>query len=213
VWQILKTVRTILERIDSPKRFLMDVSYETLLETFEDFKYRFTTGAELATLLFGIKKVITDHGSLEDCFLSGDNPEDETVLSGLTVLVSELSAVFKGRPRSLLPRPNAGSACKRHNLFLRWMVRKDAVDPGGWGTVSPSKLIVPMDVHMGRISRRLKLTSRNQSDMRAALEVTAAFRKIEPEDPVRYDFCLTRLGIRDDLSPEEFLIGCGLNNQ
>jgi uncharacterized protein (TIGR02757 family) len=210
VWQILKTVRAILARIDSPKRFLSDVSHEHLLNLFKDFKYRFTTGEELATTLFGIKRVLGDFGSLQKCFLEGYDPKHENILGGATFLVSELSSVFDGRPRSLLPSPTGGSACKRLNLFLRWMVRKDAVDPGGWDEVCPSKLIVPMDVHMGRICRSLKLTSRKQSDIKAALEVTEAFRKIEPDDPVRYDFCLTRLGIRDDLEPDEFLKGCGV---
>lgn len=210
MWQILKTVRVILERIDSPKRFLSDVSHEDLLSLFKDFKYRFTTGEELATMLFGIKRVLGDFGSLQKCFLKGYDPKHENVLVGATFLVSELSSVFNGRPRSLLPSPTGGSACKRLNLFMRWMVRKDAVDPGGWDQIPPSKLIVPMDVHMGRICRRLKLTSRSQSDIKAALEVTEAFRKIEPDDPVRYDFCLTRLGIRDDLEPDEFLKGCGV---
>ncbi len=161
-------------------------------------------------MLFGIKRVIEEYGSIQECFLKGFNPRHENVLGGATVLVSELSSVFQARPRSLLPSPVAGSACKRLNLFLRWMVRNDDVDPGGWDEVAPSKLIIPMDVHMGRICRTLKLTSRKQSDMKAALEVTEAFRKIEPDDPVRYDFCLTRLGIRDDLTPDSFLRGCGV---
>ncbi|MGC8604752.1 MAG: TIGR02757 family protein [Desulfomonilaceae bacterium] len=210
VWQILKTIKNILEQIDSPKRFLINVSHETLLKIFKDFKYRFTTGEELATMLFGIKRVVEDYGSLQKCFLKGYDSKHENILSGATFLVMELSSVFNGCPRSLLPSPARGSACKRLNLFLRWMVRNDNVDPGGWSKVTPSKLIVPMDVHMGRICRSLKLTHRKQSDMKAALEVTEAFRKIEPDDPVRYDFCLTRLGIRDDLTPDSFLRGCGV---
>ena len=160
----------------------------------------------------GIKKVIKEHGSLQECFLKGYTPKDENIIGGLSFLVGELSSVFHGRPRSLLPNPKAGSSCKRLNLFLRWMVRRDDVDPGGWDEVSPSKLIVPMDVHMGRIARALKLTARKQSDMKTALEVTEAFKKIEPDDPVRYDFCLTRLGIREDLSPDDFLQGCGVKS-
>lgn len=161
-------------------------------------------------MLFGIKRVVEDYGSLQKCFLKGYDSKHENILSGATFLVMELSSVFNGCPRSLLPSPARGSACKRLNLFLRWMVRNDNVDPGGWSKVTPSKLIVPMDVHMGRICRSLKLTHRKQSDMKAALEVTEAFRKIEPDDPVRYDFCLTRLGIRDDLTPDSFLRGCGV---
>jgi uncharacterized protein (TIGR02757 family) len=210
VWQILKTVKRTLEQIGSPRQFVTQESHHTLQNIFKDFKYRFTTGDELGMLFLGMKRVISDYGSLQACFLKGYSPTDDNVIKGLSFLVNELSSVFDGRPRSLLPSPKAGSACKRLNLFLRWMVRKDDVDPGGWDNVSPSKLIVPMDVHMGRICRVLKLTSRKQSDLKAALEVTDAFRRIEPEDPVRYDFCLTRLGIREDLSPDDFLQGCGV---
>ena len=79
------------------------------------------------------------------------------------------------------------------------MVRKDNVDPGGWKAVSKSNLIIPLDVHMYRIGRRFEFTKRNQADLRTALEITEGFRNIRPDDPVRYDFALTRLGIRGDL--------------
>jgi len=92
------------------------------------------------------------------------------------------------------------------------MVRKDEVDPGGWDAVPASKLVAPVDIHMHRISLALGFTQRKQANLRTALEITAAFRKIAPEDPVRYDFCLTRLGIRDDLSAAEFLESCKLTS-
>lgn len=208
VHQILKTVRSVLERLGSPNRSLAGATKRSLLDAFKDFKYRFTTGEELATMLYGVKKVLERHGSLHECFCEGFSPEQETVIPALSAFVQELSAVFDGRPRSLLPSPDRGSACKRLNLFLRWMVRCDDVDPGGWNTVPASKLIVPLDIHMHRISLQLGLTRRKQADLKTAFEITAAFRAIEPHDPVRYDFCLTRLGIRDDLTPEEFLAAC-----
>jgi uncharacterized protein (TIGR02757 family) len=86
------------------------------------------------------------------------------------------------------------------NLFLRWMVRKDRVDPGGWHGVSASKLIIPLDTHMYKISLKLGLTAKQQPNMRTALEITAGFRQIVPDDPVKYDFVLTRFGIRDDMN-------------
>jgi uncharacterized protein (TIGR02757 family) len=97
-----------------------------------------------------------------------------------------------------VPSPVGGSACKRLNLFLRWMVRQDGVDPGGWDNVPQSKLIVPVDTHMHRICLRLGLTTRKQANMATALEITEGFRALAPDDPVRYDFSLTRLGIRRD---------------
>jgi len=110
-----------------------------------------------------------------------------------------------GRERSyLLPDPRLGSACKRLNLYLRWMVRRDAVDPGGWN-VPPAKLVVPLDTHMHALGRALGLTDRRSADLRTALEITAAFRAIAPDDPVRYDFALTRLGMRGGERREAFL--------
>ncbi|MBI4965254.1 MAG: TIGR02757 family protein [Desulfomonile tiedjei] len=210
VRQILKSVKSVLDRMESPQSFLEKKSKELLIDTFKDFKHRFTTGLELATMLYGVKRVVERHGSLCSCFAKSLREEDETIVPALCVFVKELSAVFDGRPRSLLPSPEAGSACKRFNLFMRWMVRKDAVDPGGWDCVPASKLVVPLDVHMYRISSALGFTKRKQADLRTAFEITAAFRQIAPEDPVRYDFCLTRLGIRDDLSPADFLESCKL---
>jgi len=88
------------------------------------------------------------------------------------------------------------------------MVRCDAVDPGGWSEVPASKLIIPLDTHMYRIALRLGFTARKQADMKTALEITERFRRLAPEDPVRYDFALTRLGIRDDTDMEAFLARC-----
>jgi uncharacterized protein (TIGR02757 family) len=209
VRQILRSVRTVLQRMGaSPSDYLGAATQSSLSREFRDFKHRFTTGEELATMLLGAKRVVETYGSLGQCFVQGSESNDETVIPALTHLVRELSRPFQGRPRSLLPSPELGSACKRLNLYLRWMVRRDRVDPGGWDTISPRQLLIPLDVHMFRISQRLGLTLRKQANLRTACEITAAFRKIEPEDPVRYDFVLTRLGIRDELNPEEFLRTC-----
>jgi uncharacterized protein (TIGR02757 family) len=208
VRQILKSVKSVLDRMESPYRFLRNSSKTKLIDTFKDFKHRFTTGLELATMLYGVKRVVDRHGSLCACFTTGLKSEDETILPALSLFVKQLSFVFDGRPRSLLPSPDAGSACKRLNLFLRWMVRRDEVDPGGWDGVPASKLVVPVDIHMHKISLALGFTQRKQANLRTALEITSAFRTIAPNDPVRYDFCLTRLGIRDDLNAVEFLESC-----
>jgi len=81
------------------------------------------------------------------------------------------------------------------NLYLRWMVRRDNVDPGGWIGVSSSKLIIPLDTHMYRISLKLGFTERKQADIRTAMEITSALKKFDRDDPVKYDFALTRLGM------------------
>lgn len=196
VSQILRSISLVLERMPSPSTFLERVSHEQLRRTFRDFKHRWTTGEELAAALFGVKQVIDQYGSLHACFAACMSDGDDTALPALSAFVRELAGGGGGRPNSLIPSPMDGSACKRLNLFLRWMVRQDDVDPGDWHGVPKSKLLVPLDTHMYRTCLALKLTERKQADMRTVLEVTAGFRTIAPEDPVRYDFAITRLGIR-----------------
>ena len=211
VAQILKSVSYILKKLGpSPHTFLESSSIRSLHKIFCDFKHRFSTGEEVALMLMGIKRVIKQYGSLGACFSDKFKESDETVLPGLTSFVDELTYPFKGRTNSLIPLPQKGSACKKLNLFLRWMVRDDRVDPGGWHKIPPSKLIIPLDTHMHRISLLLNLTDRKNANMRTALEITRAFRKIVPDDPIRYDFALTRLGIRKDEDSEGFLKQCSV---
>jgi len=211
VAQILKSVSSVLCRMGpSPFHFVMTSPLESLLAAFSDFKHRFTAGRELAWMLWGARCAIEKHGSLLGCFLAGWNEKESTVLPGLSAFVKAFPVNSAGcRGGFLLPSPANGSACKRLNLFMRWMVRQDDVDPGGWGQIPPSKLIVPLDVHMHRISLGFRLTNRKQADLRTAVEVTQAFKKVAPEDPVRYDFALTRLGIRPDTDEAGLLAVCG----
>ncbi|MCX6357236.1 MAG: TIGR02757 family protein [Candidatus Aureabacteria bacterium] len=192
VAQIARSVSWVLERLPAPYADCVAASPRTLVLRMRGFTHRFTTGFEVAALLAGISRVLARHGSLERCLASHMKDNDETIMPAITGLVHELG---NGQESSLLPSPCRGSACKRLNLFLRWMVRRDAVDPGGWRAVPPSKLVVPLDTHMYRICAALRLTRRRQADLRAAIEVTGAFRKIAPDDPVRYDFALTRMGM------------------
>lgn len=209
VSQILKSISIVLEKMaPSPSRFLEEASMKSLLHIFSDFKHRFTTGDELAVMLFGAKRIITKYGSLHACFKSSLGNETDTIRPALTSFVKELRAGFNAENNSLLPSPEKGSACKRLNLFLRWMVRNDSVDPGGWDDVSPARLIVPLDTHLHRICLILGLTKRKQADMKTAIEITDSFRMINQHDPVRYDFALTRLGIRKDTRLESFLHNC-----
>ncbi|MEA3486090.1 MAG: TIGR02757 family protein [Thermodesulfobacteriota bacterium] len=204
--QILKSVSNVLGKMmPSPLRFIEESSMESLLRTFSSFKHRFTTGDEIAAILFGMKNVIMKYGSLHACFKVVFINNGESLLPAINKFTEELSDGFNCRSNSLLPSPAKGSACKRLNLFLRWMVRRDDVDPGGWDDISPSKLVIPLDTHMHRICLALGLTKRKQGDMKTALEITRSFQKIAPHDPVRYDFALTRLGIRKDTDITSFL--------
>jgi uncharacterized protein (TIGR02757 family) len=205
VAQILASVRSVLDRMKKPRPFIDNASHRSLQRTFAGFRHRYVTGTDLADTLWGVKNAFLHYGSLGACFSAGLRPDHETVLPALTEFVDRLRETSRLPRNFLLPSPRSGSACKRLNLFLRWMVRRDEVDCGGWDDVSPAKLIVPMDVHMHRFGRALRLTSRRQADGRTALEVTAALRQIVPHDPVRYDFALTRLAIRKDGNAQALL--------
>ncbi|HVN72217.1 MAG TPA: TIGR02757 family protein [Desulfomonilia bacterium] len=206
VSQILKSTSCILDQMgSSPRLFLESTSRESLNKLFSCFKHRFTTGEELVDFLIAIKSVIEVHGSLRQCFLMHYSLDDPDITGPLELFVYEIKSYLHIKENSLLPCPEKGSACKRLHLFLRWMVRSDEVDPGGWDEISPSKLIVPLDVHMHRICLAIGMTSRKQADLKTAIEITQRFRSYMPEDPVRYDFALTRTGIRNDLDPTEIM--------
>jgi len=205
VGQILRSVEKVLSVMDRPARFVAESTPSGLASAFRGFKHRFTTGEEVGFMLLGAKRMIEQHGSLEKAFARRVKAGDETVLPALCEFTRELNSSAGVRRSSLVPLASDGSACKRMNLFLRWMVRRDAVDPGGWSSVPASKLIVPLDTHMHRVCVAMGFTRRRQADMKAALEATSSFRELSPQDPVRYDFSLTRLGIRPEMEMEEWI--------
>lgn len=202
---ILVNTRAVLDVLGPhPARGLEAYTLRGLEAELSGFKHRFTTGRQMARLLWGARKAVGSYGSLNECFLSG-LPEGGDMADGLHEFAGALAGLGGFSGEFLIPSPRKGSACKRLNLYMRWMVRHDEVDPGGWKGISPAGLIVPLDTHMFRAGHALGFTGRRQPDFKAALEVTGGFRQIVPDDPVRYDFCLTRLGIRAETGPAEFL--------
>jgi uncharacterized protein (TIGR02757 family) len=196
VTQIYKSLSSVLEKMGpSPLCFLNRSSRQSLTEVYGGFSHRFATGGNLVNLMLAIMDVLDRYGSIHGCFVSGLTIEADTVLPALTRFVAAFTNGNAQGLGHLIPLPERGSACKRLNLFLRWMVRRDEVDPGGWDQVPASKLIIPLDVHMHRIGTRLGFTRRRQADMRTALEITRAFSRLIPEDPLRYDFTLCRMGM------------------
>ena len=205
VAQILRSVSVILERMGlSPYRFIMESSPVLIESAFKGFVHRFATGKEVSRLLIGIKGVLEQYGSLYQAFRKFVCSNHDTVLPSMSRFCRLIDEAAGGDIGHLLPMPDRGSACKRMNLFLRWMVRKDDVDPGGWEAIPAALLIIPLDVHMHRIGQKLGFTGRKQADIRTAMEITNGFKRLVPEDPVRYDFALTRLGIRKDLNDKTF---------
>ncbi len=200
VLQILKSVSVVLDTMGpSPYRYVTRTPLKIMAKDFSAFRHRFADGCHLSALLFGIGRVIRKFGSIEACLAQGMATCGSDPWSGLVHLYEQLTCGRKPLGH-LLADPHKTSACKRLHLYLRWMVRSDAIDPGGWRCISPASLIVPLDTHMFAIGRRLGFTRRRQADRGAALEITDGFRAICPCDPVRFDFSLSRLGIRQELT-------------
>lgn len=172
--------------------------------------HRWTRGDDFVALLWILRTFIREFGSLEKAFAAGMRDEDVDVGPAIERFSArarevDLTPVY-GRPGFtptparpgayyFFPRPSSGSACKRMNLYLRWMSRNDGVDPGGWTSVPPSKLVIPLDTHIIRVGRCLKLTKYQSPGWKMAADITASLRKLDPIDPVKYDFSLCHLGM------------------
>lgn len=208
---IIKNLETVLGRMgSSPRRFVETFEPEDGLRLFAGFKHRFNGHRDLCALLLAARTMLEEADSIGDYFLGCYDAEAADITPSLvsftaSVLAMDYSPVFGSRqiPADsyfpfFFPSPAAGSACKRLCMFLRWMVRPDdGIDLGLWREIPPAKLVIPVDAHIQRISRYLGLTARPQADWRMAREITAALRKLDPADPVKYDFSLCHLGISE----------------
>jgi uncharacterized protein (TIGR02757 family) len=167
--------------------------------------HRWTRGVDLVALVWVLRRMLEEAGSIEGYFLEGFEPGSVDVGPALDrfaarVRAMDLRPAYGRVPRVpgvwyFFPRPSIGSACKRLNLFLRWMVRRDAIDLGVWSRVPASALIVPLDTHVIRVGQCLGLTRYRSPGWRMAAEITASLRRLDPEDPVKYDFALCHLGM------------------
>ena len=201
VAQILKSIKTIIEITgDSIHNYISKSEEKTFFDDLKQFKHRFTTGNDIALLFTAIKEILDQNGSLNSYFENIYN-NSHSFLDAVSTFTESLTKNFSNGSSSLIPSPKNGSACKRMMLFLRWMIRKDEVDPGCWhGRIPTSELIIPLDTHIFNIATQLKFTERKSADIKTAIEITKAFSKFNFEDPTKYDFTLTRFGIREEMS-------------
>ncbi len=195
---ILKSTEKVLGLLGpSPSAFLRNGDSALLADNLKDFKHRFTTGLDMAAFLASISAIQSEHGLIGNYLTK--LVDSRPYIEALDVFAGEVVSSMKTPGSSsghLLPLPSRGSACKRLHLFMRWMVREDDVDPGGWNMIPVSELLVPVDVHMHRIGIKLGFTSRKAADAKTAEEITEGFRVVSSDDPVKYDFALTRSGIQ-----------------
>ncbi len=213
VASVLTAVGSLLAVLgDRPAAFVRDFDPARDGGRLRPLGHRWIRGVDLIALLWILRRMIAESGSIERFFLDGHVASDPDVGPALTGFAARARAIdleevygshdgWRG-VTYFFPRPDAGSACKRLNLFLRWMVRRDAVDLGVWSGLSPSKLVVPLDTHVIRVGRCLGLTGYRSPGWGMASEITESLRRLDPEDPVRYDFAMCHLGMMD---------ACGFN--
>lgn len=211
---ILRNLEVIFSKIGaSPRRFVEQFDPQAGLRLFAGFKHRFNDSRDLCALLYAIRLMLADAGSIEGFFCKGydpGKPDISGVIDSFTKAIQsfDYSPVFgtAAPPKDsyfsfFFPSPESGSACKRLCMYLRWMVRPtDGIDLGIWQTVSPAKLVIPVDAHIQRICRLLGFSARKQADWKMAREITAVLSRFEPLDPVKYDFSICHLGISEGCS-------------
>ena len=199
----------VIERILSlmgpnPHTFVMDFDVRKHRGNFS-FKYRFNEQEDILCLVLILRELLRRHSSIENAFMKYYRARDSDTGEGISGLVREILSIDTTKvygsnihPRGLaqlFPSPANGSACKRMNLFLRWMVRDRDIDFGLWKAVPMNKLVIPLDVHILRISQCLGFTRRASADWKAAQEITEAMKEFDSGDPLRYDFALCHHGI------------------
>jgi uncharacterized protein (TIGR02757 family) len=213
VGSVLQSIERLLAVLGpSPARAVRAFDPRRDTTAYRDLVHRWTRGPDLAALVWVIAQMMDRSGSIEAFFAAGHDPRAEDVEGALDAfstraLALDLKAVYGRVPRRpgvcyFFPRPSAGSACKRLNLFLRWMVRHDALDLGVWTQVSPAALVVPLDTHVIRVGRCLGLTRYTSPGWRMARDITASLRRLDPDDPVKYDYAMCHLGMMN---------ACGFN--
>ncbi len=198
---IIRKTRELLAIMDNdPHAFVLGHSGSDL-KPFLDFRHRTFNPTDALYFIAFLRHFYQKSDSLESAFVPEKNAT--TVESGLVGFHETFFSLpdFPARTRKHIATPARGSTCKRLNMYLRWMVRSDnkGVDFGLWKTIRPAQLICPFDLHVDRVSRKLGLIRRKQTDWLTALELTDALRKFDPVDPAKYDFALFGAGVHDDL--------------
>jgi uncharacterized protein (TIGR02757 family) len=207
VAQIKKSIATVLALLGPrPAEAVRHLDPLASARRLSGFRHRFNDGRDVACLLFFARQMIESHGSVEGFFAEGHSahPDVGPALASFSAraLALDHGGLYRGRGlparagvRFFFPSPEDGSACKRLNLYLRWMVRRGGVDLGLWRLVEPSALVIPLDAHVYAIARRVRLTRYKSPGWAMAADITRRLRRLDPEDPVKYDFAFHRMGL------------------
>lgn len=199
---------TIINKCNELFRMMDNAPYDFILnhkdsdlKVFESFKHRTFNATDTLYFIAYLKHFFKEHDSLEEAFAIGMDDTEETVEIGLVNFHNQFFSLpdHPHRTKKHIATPSRSSACKRLNMYLRWMVRKDdcGVDFGLWDKIKPSQLVCPCDLHVDRVARKLGLIDRKQTDWKTAIELTNNLRKLDRNDPVKYDFALFGLGVEE----------------
>ncbi|HET6243070.1 MAG: TIGR02757 family protein [Bacteroidetes bacterium] len=193
---IINNARKLMEYMgNSPYEFIMDFNEENKsCRQLKNFVHRTFNGTDCIFFVRSLQHIYKHKGGLETIF-SIKETDKNVATSIVNARKCFFEIDFPHRSLKHFSNPLAGSAAKRINMFLRWMVRKDRVDFGIWKSIQPSQLICPLDVHTGNVSRKLGLLTRSQNDWKAAEQLTESLLLFDPIDPVKYDFALFGLGV------------------
>ncbi len=204
----VKQIINSLEKVHAvigknPTQFFNDFDPSKHEKFFKEFKHRFYSGSDVKTLFLIVQSILKNYKSIKHLFLLyhfDDEMNMKNSLSSFSTNLLELgvrvSEITNG-VKFMFPNPAKGSACKRMNLFLRWMVREDELDFGLWKkAIKRNELVIPVDTHIARISKELGLTKKNNVSWQMAEEITENLRVYDPIDPVKYDFAICHIGIR-----------------
>jgi uncharacterized protein (TIGR02757 family) len=203
VTQILNTLERVHTLMgDSPTEFIRKFNPKKNKIFFRDVKHRFYTGDDIRQLFLILQYVLKEYESLKHLFLLYHFDHEKSIKNSLSSFSNNLIDISRrlggasDGVRFMFPNPNNGSACKRMNLFLRWVVRNDELDFGIWKAIRTDELVIPVDTHIAKISRELGLTKKKNVSWRMAEEITENLKKIDPKDPIKYDFAICHIGIR-----------------
>ncbi len=203
--QIIKTIDKILVAAENkPYDFIINFDRGNSAAKLTGIKHRFYSEDDIVSFFAALNSTYKQYDLLKNLFLKYYNPEEknlkETINKFSSRLIKEVvihkSGIASHGVKFMFPLPSIGSACKRMNLFLRWMIRKDELDFGLWNEIPTDKLVIPVDTHIARVCKELKLTSLKNVSWKMAEEITDNLKKYDAEDPVKYDFAICHIGMR-----------------
>jgi len=195
---IINKCTDLIERMDGVPHQFITQHQDVDLKKLEGFVHRTFNDTDLLYFVYALKEMYAAFTSMEEVFLTGMNRNSLNIEGGLIAFRNYFfSFDHPHRTRKHISSPETKSACKRLNMFLRWMVRKDknGVDFGIWKGIQPAQLVCPCDVHVDRMARQLGLITRKQVDWQTAVQLTENLKGLDPKDPVKYDFALFGMGI------------------